>query len=175
MRRVVYVQSCIRRNLARKELKALKAEARSVSKFKEISYRLENKVVELTQTLQRRTEEKKELQSKLTALEYQYQQMSAKHEESDSRGKQYLADLQTVQRKLTQCEELLSAKEDVEIRLQEALAKSAEKEEVIRKLTEDVSYQAAQLESQQKLFDNLPARNADDSSVILTLDRKSVV
>lgn len=140
-----------------------------MTKFKEISYRLENKVVELTQTLQRRTEEKKELQNKLTALEHQFQQMSAKHEESDSRGRQYLADLQAVQAKLTQCEELLVTKADVEKRLQEALAKAVEREEAIRKLTDDLSYQAAQLESQQKLFDNMPARNADDSSVILTL------
>ena len=63
------MQSCIRRRLARKELKALKQEARSLSKFKEISYKLENKVVTLTQNLQRRTEEKKELQTRLEDLE----------------------------------------------------------------------------------------------------------
>ena len=59
--KIIFIQSCVRRRLARKELKALKAEARAVSKFKEISYKLENKVVELTQNLQARTAEKKEL------------------------------------------------------------------------------------------------------------------
>ena len=85
VRHVIYLQSCIGRRLARKELKALKAEARSVSKFKEISYKLENKVVELTQNLQKRTEEKRDLQAKLTELEQQLQQWVNRHEESDSR------------------------------------------------------------------------------------------
>ena len=159
----------MRRRLARKELKALKAEARSVSKFKEISYRLENKVVELTQTLQKRTEEKKELQSKVAALEAQLTQAVSKHEESDARAKQIQSDLQTAQEELSRREALLKAKEDVEKRLEEALAKAAEKELAIVKLQEELSQQAAQLESQQKIIDSTPVRNADDSSVIQTL------
>ncbi|KAI0928102.1 hypothetical protein AcW2_004226 [Taiwanofungus camphoratus] len=169
VRHVVYIQSCIRRRLARKELKALKSEARSVSKFKEISYRLENKVVELTQTLQRRTEEKKELQSKVAELEQQLLQMVVRHEESDGRAKHFQTELQTMRGELTRREELLIAKEDVERRLEEALAKAAEKEDAIQKLTESLAHQAAQLESQQKVLENVPVRNADDNSIILTL------
>lgn len=166
---VIYIQSCMRRGLAKKELKALRKEARSVSKFKEISYKLENKVVELTQTLQKRTEEKKELQSKLNALELQLQQVITKHEESDARAKQFQSDLQGAQEELTRRDELLLQKEDVERRLADALAKAAEKEDAIQKLTESLAAQATQLESQQKAFDNVPVRNADDSSIILTL------
>ncbi|KAF9079944.1 Myosin type-2 heavy chain 1, partial [Mortierella sp. AD031] len=51
MHAVILVQSCIRRNKARKSLLALKAEARSVNHLKEVSYRLEGKVVELTRAL----------------------------------------------------------------------------------------------------------------------------
>ncbi|KAI0747719.1 P-loop containing nucleoside triphosphate hydrolase protein [Daedaleopsis nitida] len=169
VRNVIFIQSCMRRRLARKELKALKAEARSVSKFKEISYRLENKVVELTQTLQKRTEEKKELQNKVQALEVQLSQAVSRHEESDSRAKQIQSDLTVAQEELSRSQQLLRAKEDVERKLEEAILKAAEKEAAVQKLSEELAQQAAQLESQQKMIDSQPVRNADDSSVIQTL------
>ena len=53
--------------------------------------------------------------------------------------------------------------------MDEAIVKAAEKEANIQKLTEELAQQAAQLESQQKLIDSQPVRNADDSSVIQTL------
>ena len=155
--------------MARKELKALKAEARSVSKFKEISYRLENKVVELTQTLQKRTEEKKELNNKVQALEAQLTQAIARHEELDTRARQVQTELQTSQEELSRSQQLLRTKEDVERKLEEAILKAAEKEAAIHKLTEELAQQALQLETQQKLIDSQPVRNADDSSVIQTL------
>lgn len=166
---VVYLQSCIRRRLARKELKSLKAEARSVSKFKEISYRLENKVVELTQSLQKRTSEKKDLQNRLVELEQQLTQWINRHEESDARGKQFQASLQVAEAELSKREQLLIAKEDIERRLEESIARVAEKEIAIQKLTEDVIRQAQQLEAQRHTIENAPVRNQEDNSVIMTL------
>lgn len=159
----------MRRRLARKELKNLKAEARSVSKFKEISYKLENKVVELTQTLQKRTEEKKSLQAQLSELERQLQQWVSRHEESDARSRQLQTAVSTAESELSRRDELLRAKADVERRLEEAVAKAAEKEDTILKLTEDLMRQATQLEMQQKAIDNAPVRTTEDGSVILTL------
>jgi myosin V len=147
----------------------LGAEARSVSKFKEISYKLENKVVELTQNLQRRTEEKKDLQAKLTELEQQLQQWVNRHEESDSRAKQFHASLQTAEAELSRRDELLAAKADVKRRLEEAVAKAAEKEAILQKLTDDVVRQANQLEMQQRTLESAPTRNQEDNSVIMTL------
>lgn len=169
VRHVVYLQSCVRRRLAKKQLKVLKAEARSVSKFKEISYRLENKVVELTQTLQKRTEEKRALQIQLEELEKQVQQWSSKHEEADAKAKSLQVALQTAEAELSRREELLQAKADVEKRLEEATAKAAEKEEAIQRLTNEVLAQAAQLQSQEKAFAASPMRSTDDVSVIATL------
>lgn len=168
VKHVIWMQSCIRRRLARKELKALKAEARSVNKFKEISYKLENKVVELTQTLQKRTDEKKELQKKLDELEQQVQQWIGRHEETDQRAKQLQVNIVAANAELTRRDELLKAKEDIEKRLEEALAKAVEKEDAIQRLTEELKQRAAQLESQQKVLDAAPVRTADDS-VITTL------
>ncbi|KAF9792463.1 P-loop containing nucleoside triphosphate hydrolase protein [Thelephora terrestris] len=168
VKHVIWMQSCIRRRLAHKELKALKAEARSVTKFKEISYKLENKVFELTQTLQRRTDEKKELQKRLEELEQQVQQWIGRHEDTDHRAKQLQADIATANTELSRRDELLKAKEDIEKRLEDALAKAVEKEDAIQRLTEELKQRATQLENQQKLFDAAPARSADDS-VITTL------
>lgn len=169
VKHVIYLQSCLRRRLARKELKALKAEARSVSKFKEISYRLENKVVELTQSLQKRTEEKKALETQLRQIEQQLQSMTSRHEEADARAKHLQINLQETQSEIAARGELLLKKADIEKRLEEALARAAEKEGMIQKLTDDVLRQASQLESQQKALDVVPVRNVDDSSIILTL------
>jgi myosin-5 len=140
-----------------------------VSKFKEISYKLENKVVELTQTLQTRTAEKKELQAQLSELEQQLQQWINRHEESDSRAKQFHASLQAAEVELGHRNELLQAKADVEKRLEEAIAKAAEKEAVIHKLTDDLIRQASQLEAQQRALEATPVRNQEDNSVIMTL------
>ncbi|KAF8163022.1 P-loop containing nucleoside triphosphate hydrolase protein [Crassisporium funariophilum] len=169
VRHVIYIQSCIRRRLARKELKVLKAEARSVSKFKEISYRLENKVVELTQNLQERTAERKRLQLQLAELEQQLQQWINRHEEADARAKQFQSTLQATELELSQRNDLLSAKADVEKKLEEAIAKATEKEANIHKLTEDILRQATQIEAQQRIIDTAPARNQEDNSVIMTL------
>lgn len=166
---MVYLQSCVRRRLAKKQLKILKAEARSVSKFKEISYRLENKVVELTQTLQKRTEEKKALQSQLEELEKQIQQWSSKHEEADAKAKSLQVALQSAEAELSRREELLQAKADIEKRLEDATTKAAEKEEAIQRLTNEVLTQAAQLQSQEKAFATSPMRSTEDVSVIATL------
>ncbi|KAF9475317.1 hypothetical protein BDN70DRAFT_883849 [Pholiota conissans] len=166
---VVFIQSCIRRRLARKELKALKAEARSVSKFKEISYRLENKVIELTQALQERNAEKKKLQSQLAELEQQLQQWINRHEETDSRAKQLQANIQSMEVELSQRNELLASKADLEKKLEDAILKGVEREAAIQKLTDDIVRQSAQIESQQRIIEATPARNQDDSSVIMTL------
>jgi myosin V len=163
------MQSCIRRRLARKQLKILKAEARSVSKFKEISYHLENKVVELTQTLQKRTEEKNEVVAKLAAFELQLKSWMARHEEVDARAKQLTSDLAASQAELTRRGELLRHKEAVEKALDETISAVQERDQTIRRLEEDLLRQASELEARAKQIDSIPIRTAEDSSVILTL------
>ena len=163
------MQSCIRRRLARKQLKALKAEARSVSKFKEISYRLENKVVELTQTLQKRTEEKNDVAAKLTAVELQLKSWMARHEEVDARAKQLTSDLAVSQTELSRRDELLRQKDAIEKRLEETISTIQERDQTIRRLEEDLMRQASELEARAKQIDSIPIRTAEDSSVILTL------
>lgn len=69
IQRVIVIQSLWRRKAAANELQILKHEAKSARKFKEISYQLENKVVELTRSLQNRIAENRELSARITSLE----------------------------------------------------------------------------------------------------------
>ncbi len=166
---VITVQSALRRRLARKELKALRAEARSVSKFKEISYKLENKVIELTQNLQARTQEKKELGNRLAELEQQLNSWMTKHDEADTKAKQLQADLQAHYVPSTKFDELSDHKQSVETKLSDSAKRVQEQEEMIAKLTEDLAKQNQRLEERQKqapVVNGAPARSGDDVSVI---------
>jgi myosin V len=166
---VIYIQSCVRRRLARKELKALKAEARSVSKFKEISYKLENKVVELTQTLQTRTAEKKDLQTKLVDLQQQLNSWVTKHEETDTRVKHLQSELHSAQAEIAQRDALLQSKKDVELRLEDALVKVTEKEDAIQKLMDDLGRQAQELSQRHRNAEMSQSRIDEDGSIVATL------
>lgn len=50
-RAVVYLQCCVRRMLARRELKKLKIEARSVEHYKKLNFGMENKIMQLQRKL----------------------------------------------------------------------------------------------------------------------------
>lgn len=144
------MQSCIRRRFARRRLRALRTEARSASKFKEISYKLENKVVELTQTLQTRTMEKKELQGKLTELERQLQSWIVKHEETDIRAKQLQNDIQTLHVPKTRYDELIEAKRMIDEKLEESARKVVQQDEEIRSLTAELERQTQEMDAKVK-------------------------
>jgi myosin-5 len=160
----------MRRGLAKKELKGLRAEARSVSKFKEISYRLENKVVELTQSLQERTKEKKELQRRIEELQTQVHNWATKHEDLDAKAKQMQQDMQSSFVPISMFEELLTGKADLDERLETAAKKSKEQEDQIRTLTEELNNHSKQLEAKHKAASVAPvARASEDASVIATL------
>lgn len=65
----VTVQSSIRKKIAQKQLKKLKADAKSVDHLKEVSYKLENKVIQLTESLASRVKENKELNLRIQELQ----------------------------------------------------------------------------------------------------------
>src|SRR5713226_7945438 len=163
------MQSCIRRRLAHRQLKGLKAKAHSVSKFKVISHHLENKVVELTLTLQKGTEEKNEVAAKLSMVEFQLRSWISRHEEVDVHTKQLTSDLAASQSELSRHDELLHQKEAIEKCLEEAVAMVHEWEQTICRLEDDLMRQASELEQRAKQVDTMPICSPEDSSVILTL------
>lgn len=81
----VKIQSCMRRKLAKKELLRMREDAKSVSHLKEVSYRLENKVIELTQSLTSKIQDNKKLMSDIAALKNLLDQSSNAAETLKSR------------------------------------------------------------------------------------------
>ncbi|KAJ3357277.1 Myosin type-2 heavy chain 1 [Entophlyctis luteolus] len=66
---VVLLQACVRRRRAVAELKQVKADSKSVGKLKEVNYKLESKVVELSQQVKSRAQEVESLLEKVAQLE----------------------------------------------------------------------------------------------------------
>lgn len=73
---------------------ALRAEARSVSHFKEVSYALENKVVELTQSMSAVQNENKLLNDRAVQLEAQIRTWTEKYEKMERKSKNLEEELQ---------------------------------------------------------------------------------
>jgi len=84
-RKVVIVQSMYRGKLARRDYKKHREEARDL---KQISYKLENKVVELTQSLGALKKENKSLMEKLESYENQLKIWRSRHDALDKRSKE---------------------------------------------------------------------------------------
>ncbi|CAI5757143.1 unnamed protein product [Candida verbasci] len=76
----VIIQSAFRRQYAIRELKQLKVEAKSVNKLKEVSYKLENKVIDLTQSLTAKIQDNKKLMEEITNLKALLEQQGQAHE-----------------------------------------------------------------------------------------------
>ncbi|GAA5957892.1 hypothetical protein JCM10213_004622 [Rhodosporidiobolus nylandii] len=165
-RRVVLLQSCVRRRQAKAQLQVLKTEARSATHFKEVTYRLENKVVELTQTLQSRTAENRELNAKLRALEQQLESWTAKHGEADQRARALQAQVDKPSVALPEFEALNAQKQELDARLEDSLKKIAQQDAEIERLHQDFLKQKADLEEQHNTLKASLATASDDSATV---------
>ena len=165
-KRVVLIQSCVRRRNAKKELSTLKHEARSAVHFKEVSYKLENKVVELTQNLQKRTADNKELQGKLRALEQQLQSWVTKHDDADTKARALQVELDKPTVSLPEFEALTQQKRELDAKLEESLKKIAEQDAEIERLHQDFVKQKEELEAQHATLKTSLAAASDDSTTV---------
>lgn len=134
-KKVILVQSIHRRRLARRELLQLKTEARSVIHFKEVSYQLENKVVELTQNLATRTKENRSLHDRLNALEAQMRSWIDKYEKADARSRE-LESKPTIP--MAEFEALTAAKKDLDNKHFEVTKDNKAKSAEIARLTQEL-------------------------------------
>ncbi|GAA6049040.1 hypothetical protein JCM3770_005453 [Rhodotorula araucariae] len=168
-RRVVLLQSCVRRRQAKQQLQTLKTEARSATHFKEVTYKLENKVVELTQTLQTRTAENRSLQGKLRALEQQLESWQAKHDDADARMRALQAEVDKPTVALPEFEALAQEKKELDARLDESLKKLAEQDAEIDRLHKEFLKEKVALEAQHEALKTSLAAASDDSATVSTL------
>ncbi|KAL3234508.1 Myosin-2 [Nakaseomyces bracarensis] len=118
-RRTVVVQSLIRRRFAQKTLKQLKADAKSVNHLQEVSYKLENKVVELTQNLAAKVKENKQLSARIVELQKNLESSYALQDELETLKASHAKDLEEQQQNFNINgkqieEELEEAKQSIE-------------------------------------------------------------
>ncbi|CAD6502076.1 BgTH12-02318 [Blumeria graminis f. sp. triticale] len=147
-RKVVIIQSLWRGRMARREYKKVREEARDL---KQISYKLENKVVELTQSLGTMKRENKSLLSQVENYENQIKSWKLRHNALESRSKE----LQGEANQAGISAARLSAMEDDMKKLQFNFDESASNikrlQEEEKELRETLRISTAQLEETKKL------------------------
>ncbi|KAF9937697.1 Myosin type-2 heavy chain 1 [Mortierella antarctica] len=170
IRAIVLVQSCIRRNKARKSLLTLKAEARSVNHLKEVSYRLEGKVVELTRALDLAHQQNKSFDSQVVALESQVRLWKEKYElsqQSKSKEIAHAAENPTVPK--NEFETLKAANVELQSKYNESIEKVRTLDQEIAKLTESLAKtkeEITKLAAQAKV-------KPEDSETVTALKREN--
>ncbi|RUS28033.1 P-loop containing nucleoside triphosphate hydrolase protein [Jimgerdemannia flammicorona] len=142
---IIRIQSVVRRRNARKAMKALKAEARSVNHFKDMSYKLENKVVELTQSLTSQKEEKKELATRASQLEVQVRSWIEKYEKLEQKAKDLEAILQKPTVPRDEWNTLQSDRDSLQQQYQQSLEKIKAQDTEIARLTAELTTQKEEI------------------------------
>ncbi|PWN25731.1 myosin V [Jaminaea rosea] len=163
---IVLLQSLHRRRLAKRELISLRNEAKSAKHFKEVTYKLENKVVELTQNLQKRTKENKELVARVRALEASIAEWQGKHEELDVKSRGLQTELDKPSVPLPEFEALIAAKKQLDEQHDAARRQITVHEEKIAGLEEEVRRGAEELEARESA---LSKREDEDNTTATSL------
>lgn len=166
---VIHLQSCWRRKMAKRELIAKRQEAKSATHYREVTYKLENKVVELTQNLQARTKQNKELANKIRQLEGHVRQWQDKHEEVDNRSRGLEEELAKPSVPKHEFEALIESKRLVDLQVQESLKKIAEHESRIGDLERELREQAEELEAREQALNNAKNVSEEDSTAMTSL------
>lgn len=125
--------------------------------------------MELTQNLQKRVAENRELVQKVTNLEQQLLSWQSKHDEAHSRSKTLESELAKPTIPLSQFEELSAAKAETDAKIRDATKRVMEQEKEITRLTEELHAQAHEMEGRQLAVDSAMAKSMEDASTISSL------
>ncbi|KAG1144412.1 hypothetical protein G6F37_004605 [Rhizopus arrhizus] len=142
---VIQLQTCIRQRLARQQLLALKREAKSANHFKEVSYKLESKVVELTQSVTQHKEEKDQLRVKANELEGQIKSWIEKYEKLDKKAKELEDTLNAPNELEAELELVKNERATLQTDYRNSLERIKKQESEIARLTEDVGRQKEEI------------------------------
>lgn len=166
VKRIVVLQSQWRRKLAVRELASLKIEAKSAIKLKEISYQLENKVVELTQTLQKRVSENKELMSRVAALESETAVLNQRNNELLIGRQELEQKLSIALAESSNYDTLVAQKEEMESELRRKTDKDVEQREEIRLLTAQLDAALCSIEETKASLNLANNQSVEDKATI---------
>lgn len=192
----VVVQSLIRRRFAKSKLKTLKTEAESVNNLKEVSYQLENKVIQLSESLAEKIKENKELNVRITELqeslasnanlqevlqmekENNKKTLDSLKEEHSTNIKSYgekLAQAKTeMEAVLTEVEEIKAAKEELKKEIQQKLDELQQTREQLstsNTMNSDLQNEVASLKSEIQRLQSALASGA----VVATNGQRSAI
>ncbi|KAL6450902.1 MYO2 Myosin-2 [Candida maltosa Xu316] len=137
----VVIQSAFRRQYAIRELKQLKVEAKSVKKWQEGTYKLENKVIDLTQSLTAKIQDNKLLIAEITNLKELLEQQGRAHEtlknreieineKFDSQTAEHKQEVETLNHEL---EAIKSEYASAEAKIEQLYKEQAELKEEVKK------------------------------------------
>lgn len=163
---VVLLQSLTRRRLAKKEMVALKTEAKSAKHFKEISGKLENKVVELTQILQQRTRDNRSLISKVRDLETEVAAWQGKHSELDAQARGLQSELSRPSVPKEEFDALQAAKAEADAQQSQALRRVAEHERTIAELRDEAVRYVQEIEARERVIEQSAQSSEEDAQLI---------
>ncbi|GAB1212039.1 hypothetical protein ATERTT37_001166 [Aspergillus terreus] len=158
-RKVVIVQSLWRGKQARREYKKLREDARDL---KQISYKLENKVVELTQYLESLKRENKSLNSQLENYETQVKSWRSRHNALENRSRELQAEAN--QAGITAAR--LTALEDEMAKLQQ---NHNDAQATIRRLQEEEKVSREAIRAANEELDRLKQMNTEAENEKATL------
>jgi len=167
---IILIQACIRRNKSRKELLTLKAEARSVNHLKEVSYRLEGKVVELSQALDQAQQQNKSFDAQVASLEEQVRLWKEKYEFSQlTKSKEIALAAENPTVPKNEFETLKAANVELQSKYEDTVEK-------VRSLDSEISQLTDSLSKTKEEIQNLALQSkvkTEDTEMITALKREN--
>ncbi|KAF3985705.1 hypothetical protein FT663_04912 [Candidozyma haemuli var. vulneris] len=142
----IVIQSHVRRKSARRELMALREDAKSVNHLKEVSYKLENKVIELTQSLTTKIKDNKSLMEEIDGLKNLLTQSSSAtetlkarelefNEKFDVQNENYKKEVESLNVEL---ESIRKEYQSAEMRIEELTREQAELRQEVKQNIEEL-------------------------------------
>ncbi|CAJ0873836.1 11776_t:CDS:10 [Entrophospora sp. SA101] len=170
VKHVIFVQSCLRRRMARSELKKLKIEARSATHLKEVSYKLENKVIELTQSLEQKVQENKNLELRTSTLESQIKSILERYEKLENDSKKFKNETSQSTVKIEEFKVLQAEKETLESRYRTSLDNIKKQDLEIQKITSDNTKKDEEITKLRAT--NAKYKGTEDPAAVLALKQE---
>ncbi|CUS20790.1 LAQU0S01e14708g1_1 [Lachancea quebecensis] len=166
----VRIQSLVRRRLAQKQLKQLKADAKSVNHLQEVSYKLENKVIQLTQSLADKVKENREMTSRIEELQKSLSESANIKALLESQKGEHSKDLQ--EQKDSHDAELANKRVELEEAKAEIIAAKQEIDSLLAKqeeLRNDVRLKIENLNKAQQEYADAQTQNSDLKNEVKSL------
>src|SRR2546421_12742 len=138
LKHIIFIQSCIRRRLARKKLNQLKVQAQTYI-HRRVSYKLEKRVLDLIQELEQKS---REIEAKNAPLETQVRAWAEKYERLKADNKNIKNETIATKEAMVSINEfkaIQTEKETLENRYQSSLDKVKNQDMEIQHLTAEVA------------------------------------